>query len=99
VQLAVGFFFLSNMFPIFLKLEGKRCLARPSAGECDDGHLHAGARFRRVTNEYSSWVEELGKARDLLNTHHLDTEARRKLLHEMASSEAFSSRHSRRGEN
>ena len=48
--------------------------------------------------EYSSWVEELGKARDLLNAHHLDTEARRKLLHEMASSEAFTARNSR-GEN
>ena len=49
--------------------------------------------------EYEAWVAELGKARELLNAHHLDTEARRKLLHEMASSEAFSSRNSERGEN
>ena len=49
--------------------------------------------------EYESWVDELGRERDLLNAHHLDAEARRKLLHEMASSEAFTARHSKRGEN
>jgi siroheme synthase-like protein len=49
--------------------------------------------------DYEAWVAELGRARDLLNTHHLDTEARRKLLHEMASSQAFNSRTSERGEN
>ena len=49
--------------------------------------------------EYESWVAELGGARDLLNAHHLDAEARRKLLHDMASSEAFTARYSRRGEN
>lgn len=49
--------------------------------------------------EYESWVAELGRERDLLSAHHLDAEARRKLLHEMASSEAFSSRRSERGEN
>ena len=49
--------------------------------------------------EYTRWVAELGRARDLLNSHHLDVEARRKLLHKMASSEAFTSRNSERGEN
>jgi len=49
--------------------------------------------------DYEAWVAELGRARDLLNTHHLDTGARRKLLHEMASSQAFNSRTSERGEN
>src|SRR5215467_10835395 len=34
--------------------------------------------------EYESWVAELGWTRDLLSAHHIDAEARRKLLHEMA---------------
>ena len=44
--------------------------------------------------EYESWVAELGKAREELTAHRLDSEARRKLLHEIASREAFLDRNS-----
>ena len=50
--------------------------------------------------EYESWVAELGKAREELTAQVLDIEARKKLLHEIASREAFINRHSpQRGEN
>src|SRR6266404_9306792 len=39
--------------------------------------------------EYETWVAELGRARDQLMAETLDGEARRKLLQEMASREAF----------
>ena len=50
--------------------------------------------------EYESWVAELGKAREELTAQVLDVEARKKLLHEIASREAFINRNSlQRGEN
>jgi precorrin-2 dehydrogenase/sirohydrochlorin ferrochelatase len=50
--------------------------------------------------EYESWVAELGKAREELTAQVLDIEARKKLLHEIASREAFINRNSpQRGEN
>jgi precorrin-2 dehydrogenase/sirohydrochlorin ferrochelatase len=50
--------------------------------------------------EYESWVAELGKAREELAAQVLDIEARKKLLHEIASREAFINRNSpQRGEN
>ena len=50
--------------------------------------------------EYESWVAELGKAREELTAQVLDIEARKKLLHEMASREAFINRNlPQRGEN
>jgi len=50
--------------------------------------------------EYESWVADLGKAREQLSAQVLDTDARRKLLHEIASREAFINRNSpQRGEN
>src|SRR5438874_12252538 len=50
--------------------------------------------------EYESWVAELGKAREELTAQVLDVEARKKLLHEIASREAFITRNSpQRGEN
>lgn len=42
--------------------------------------------------EYEAWVEELGEARERLTAGPLDAEARRKLLHELASREAFKNR-------
>lgn len=42
--------------------------------------------------EYESWLEELGEARQHLNATVLDSEARKKLLHELASREAFRNR-------
>jgi len=42
--------------------------------------------------EYEQWVEELGRARDQLTVQKLDTEPRRKLLHQLASREAFVNR-------
>ncbi len=42
--------------------------------------------------EYEQWVEELGRAREQLTLKKLDTEPRRKLLHELASREAFVNR-------
>jgi precorrin-2 dehydrogenase / sirohydrochlorin ferrochelatase len=42
--------------------------------------------------EYEAWLNELGKARDQLNARVLDVEARKKLLHELASREAFKNR-------
>jgi len=42
--------------------------------------------------EYEEWVEELGRARDQLTVQKLDTEPRRKLLHQLASREAFVNR-------
>ncbi len=50
--------------------------------------------------EYEPWVADLGKAREQLSAQVLDTDARRKLLHEIASREAFINRNSpQRGEN
>ena len=42
--------------------------------------------------EYEAWVEELGETREQLNTATLDSEARKKLLHRLASREAFNNR-------
>ncbi|HKW16892.1 MAG TPA: bifunctional precorrin-2 dehydrogenase/sirohydrochlorin ferrochelatase [Terriglobales bacterium] len=42
--------------------------------------------------EYEAWVQELGNAREQLNGTVLDAEARKKLLHELASREAFRNR-------
>jgi precorrin-2 dehydrogenase/sirohydrochlorin ferrochelatase len=42
--------------------------------------------------EYEQWVEELGKAREQLTLKKLDTEPRRKLLHQLASREALVNR-------
>lgn len=42
--------------------------------------------------EYESWVEELGLARERLMAQNLDAEARRMLLHALASREAFEDR-------
>jgi precorrin-2 dehydrogenase/sirohydrochlorin ferrochelatase len=42
--------------------------------------------------EYETWIEELGIAREQLNATVLDVEARKKLLHELASREAFRKR-------
>jgi siroheme synthase-like protein len=42
--------------------------------------------------EYETWLEELGVRRDQLFVTNLDSEARRKLLHELASREAFNNR-------
>ena len=50
--------------------------------------------------EYESWVNELGKAREELTAQNQDPEARKKLLHEISSREAFINRNSaQRGEN
>jgi len=50
--------------------------------------------------EYESWVAELGKAREELISQTLDGESRHKLLHQMASREAFINRYSaQRGDN
>jgi siroheme synthase-like protein len=42
--------------------------------------------------EYESWLHELGAARDQMFATKLDVETRRKLLHELASREAFNNR-------
>lgn len=42
--------------------------------------------------EYEAWVKELGEARDQLTAQNVPVEPRRKLLHEIASQEAFESR-------
>jgi siroheme synthase-like protein len=42
--------------------------------------------------EYESWLSELGAARDQMFATKLDVEARKKLLHELASREAFNNR-------
>jgi precorrin-2 dehydrogenase/sirohydrochlorin ferrochelatase len=42
--------------------------------------------------EYETWLQELGEKRDQLFATNLDAEARRKLLHELASREAFKNR-------
>jgi precorrin-2 dehydrogenase len=42
--------------------------------------------------EYEAWLEELGAARDQMFATKLDVETRRKLLHELASREAFNNR-------
>jgi precorrin-2 dehydrogenase/sirohydrochlorin ferrochelatase len=44
--------------------------------------------------EYESWVAELGEAREQLVVSHMDAEARRKLLHELASRQGFNNRSS-----
>ncbi len=41
--------------------------------------------------EYETWVAELGQAREQLMAETMDGEARRKLLHELASPEGFAS--------
>jgi precorrin-2 dehydrogenase / sirohydrochlorin ferrochelatase len=43
-------------------------------------------------SEYESWVTELGEVRNQLFAADIDAEARRKLLHELASREAFNNR-------
>jgi siroheme synthase-like protein len=42
--------------------------------------------------EYETWLDELGSARDQMFAAKLDVEARKKLLHELASREAFNNR-------
>jgi precorrin-2 dehydrogenase / sirohydrochlorin ferrochelatase len=42
--------------------------------------------------EYETWLQELGAARDHMFVANMDVEARRKLLHELASREAFNNR-------
>lgn len=42
--------------------------------------------------EYETWLQELGEARDQMFVAKLDVEARKKLLHELASREAFNNR-------
>jgi precorrin-2 dehydrogenase / sirohydrochlorin ferrochelatase len=42
--------------------------------------------------EYEAWVKELGETRDELTAQKVPVEPRRKLLHEIASSEAFANR-------
>jgi precorrin-2 dehydrogenase/sirohydrochlorin ferrochelatase len=42
--------------------------------------------------EYEEWLHELGSARDQMFAAKLDVEARKKLLHELASREAFNNR-------
>src|SRR6266496_1396522 len=50
--------------------------------------------------EYETWVSELGKTREEMAAQIHDPEARKKLLHEIASREAFINRNSaQRGEN
>ena len=62
-------------------------------------HLHVELE-EQFGAEYESWVAELGKAREELTAQVLDVEARKKLLHEIASREAFITRNSpQRGEN
>src|SRR5438874_7910585 len=39
--------------------------------------------------EYEAWLQELGAARDQMFSANMDVEARKKLLHELASREAF----------
>ena len=39
--------------------------------------------------EYESWLEELGEARNQAIAAHLDAEARKRFLHQLASREAF----------
>jgi siroheme synthase (precorrin-2 oxidase/ferrochelatase) len=43
--------------------------------------------------EYSEWVEQLGSARKQLFATAIDPEARRNLLHEIASEQAFEALH------
>jgi precorrin-2 dehydrogenase/sirohydrochlorin ferrochelatase len=43
--------------------------------------------------EYEAWLQELGAARDQMFSANMDVKARRKLLHELASREAFNNRH------
>jgi precorrin-2 dehydrogenase/sirohydrochlorin ferrochelatase len=42
--------------------------------------------------EYAAWITELGEAREELMATSMETEARRKLLHELASRESFQNR-------
>jgi len=44
--------------------------------------------------EYAGWVEELGQIRERLFASAIDPESRRRLLHELASREAFAERES-----
>jgi precorrin-2 dehydrogenase / sirohydrochlorin ferrochelatase len=46
--------------------------------------------------EYEAWLKELGEAREQLNATVLDAEARKKLLHRLASREAFKNRNAGR---
>ena len=43
-------------------------------------------------SEYEAWLQELGAARDQMFSANMDIEARKKLLHELASREAFNNR-------
>jgi precorrin-2 dehydrogenase/sirohydrochlorin ferrochelatase len=47
--------------------------------------------------EYSQWVEELGKAREGLLSSDLDSDHRKQLLHWLASRDAFEARQSQSG--
>ena len=44
--------------------------------------------------EYSGWVEELGKVREKLLSSKLDSDHRKQLLHSLASRDAFEARRS-----
>jgi precorrin-2 dehydrogenase/sirohydrochlorin ferrochelatase len=48
--------------------------------------------------EYAEWVEQLGRAREQLFSSGLEPEARRKLLHELASRAAFAAAPAGKGE-
>ncbi len=48
--------------------------------------------------EYAEWLEQLGKERERLFASDLDPEARRKLLHDLASREAFAAAPEAKGE-
>src|SRR5207253_6588073 len=64
------------------------------------GQSHALAhRLRRELEiefgeEYSEWVEELGKVREKLLSSELDSDHRKQLLHSLASRDAFEARRS-----
>ena len=67
-----------------------------------NGHSPALAqRIRRELEmqfgpEYGEWLEELGRIRQQLFASKIDPEERRRLLHELASREAFEKAQSRR---
>jgi precorrin-2 dehydrogenase/sirohydrochlorin ferrochelatase len=47
--------------------------------------------------EYESWLQELGEAREQLFSTEIDSEARKRLLHQLASRESFNERSAHRG--